>query len=141
MRAEHSLTRRSLPVPLPLRFWVSLLSLWLIFASPTSTASQVHPVGPVALVGAQLLDGYEVAPISDGVVVYEDGVITAVGSVSDVQIPINAAVIDVGGHTVLPGLIDNHVHVDLIGHGSYERYYEFLGGDERLDEVMPIAAK
>ncbi|MED5356204.1 MAG: hypothetical protein VX388_05545, partial [Pseudomonadota bacterium] len=84
MRAEHSLTRRSLPIALPLRFWVSLLSLWLIFASPTSTASQVHPVGPVALVGAQLLDGYEVAPISDGVVVYEDGVITAVGSVSDV---------------------------------------------------------
>ena len=29
----------------------------------------------------------------------------------------------------------------LIGHGSYERYYEFLGGDERLDEVMPIAAR
>lgn len=46
-----------------------------------------------------------------------------------------------GGHTILPGLIDNHVHVDLIGHGSYERYYEFLGGTERLHEVMPIAAK
>ena len=49
------------------------------FCLATSTASQVHPVGPVALVGAQVLDGYEVAPISDGVVVYEDGVITAVG--------------------------------------------------------------
>ena len=122
MTVEHSLTRRSLPVSLTLHFWVLVLCTCLIFVSPTSTASQVHPAGPVALVGAQLLDGYEVAPISDGVVVYEDGVITAVGSASDVQIPTNAVVIDVGGHTVLPGLIDNHVHVDLIGHGSYERY-------------------
>ena len=141
MRVEHSLTRRSLPVALTLHFWVSLLSTWLFLASFQTTASQVHPVGPIALVGAQVLDGYEATPISDGVVVFEDGVITAVGPASDVQIPANAVVIDVGGHTVLPGLIDNHVHVDLIGHGSYERYYEFLGGDERLDEVMPIAAK
>ena len=55
----------------------------------------MHPVGPVALVGAQVLDGYEVAPISDGVVVYEDGIIAAVGSASDVQIPANAVVINV----------------------------------------------
>ena len=88
-----------------------------------------------------MLDGYEVASISDGVVIYEDGSITAVGSASDVRIPANALVIDVGGHTVLPGLVDSHIHVDLIGHGSYECYYEFLGGDEGLDEVMPIAAE
>ncbi|MGB0142582.1 MAG: hypothetical protein ACPF8W_05800, partial [Luminiphilus sp.] len=92
MRVEHSLTRRSLPVSLTLHFWVLVLSIWLIFVSPTSTASQAHPVGPVALVGAQVLDGYEVAPISDGIVVYADGVITAVGSAGDVQIPANALV-------------------------------------------------
>ena len=113
MRVEDSLTRRSLPVALTLHFWASLLSIWLFLASFQTTASQVHPVGPIALVGAQVLDGYEAAPISDGVVVFEDGVITAVGSASDVQIPANAVVIDVGGHTVLPGLIDNHVHVDF----------------------------
>jgi len=117
-------------------FYVLLFSLSL-----QTTAAQVEPKGTIALVGAQVLDGYESTPISDGVVVYQAGVITAVGSVADVQIPANATVIDVGGHTLLPGLIDSHVHVDLIGHGSYERYYAFLGGDERLDEVMPIAAK
>ncbi|MEM9209745.1 MAG: amidohydrolase family protein, partial [Pseudomonadota bacterium] len=46
-----------------------------------------------------------------------------------------------GGKTVMPGLIDAHVHVDLIGHGDYDRYYTFLGGTERLPDVMPIAAK
>jgi imidazolonepropionase-like amidohydrolase len=141
MAVEKSVTRRPRPVELTRFFWVPLVLLQLLSASLQTAASQLLPNGPVALVGAQVIDGYEVAPISDGVVVYEDGVITAVGSVSEVQIPANARVIDVGGHTVLPGLIDNHVHVDLIGHGSYERYYEFLGGDERLDEVMPIAAK
>ena len=94
MRVEHSLTRRSPPVALTFHFWASLLSIWLIFVAPKSTASQVHPVRPIALVGAQVLDGYEVAPISDGIVVYEGGVITAVGSASDVQIPANAVVID-----------------------------------------------
>ena len=141
MAVEKSVTRRPRPVALARFFWVPLVLLQLLSASLQTAASQLLPNGPVALVGAQVIDGYEVAPISDGVVVYEDGVITAVGSANDVQIPANARVIDVGGHTVLPGLIDNHVHVDLIGHGSYERYYEFLGGDERLDEVMPIAAK
>ena len=141
MAVEKSVTRRPRPVALTRFFWVPLVLLQLLSASLQTAASQLLPNGPVALVGAQVIDGYEVAPISDGVVVYEDGVITAVGSANEVQIPANARVIDVGGHTVLPGLIDNHVHVDLIGHGSYERYYEFLGGDERLDEVMPIAAK
>ena len=125
MTAEKPFTRRSRPIALTLRFWTSLFSVWLFFASLQTTASEVHPVGPIALVGAQVLDGYEVAPISDGVVVYEDGIATAVGSASDIQIPANAVVIDVGGHTVLPGLIDNHIHIDLIGHGSYERYCEF----------------
>ena len=141
MAVEKSVTRRPRPVALTRFFWVPLVLLQLLSVPLQTAASQLLPNGPVALVGAQVIDGYEVAPISDGVVVYEDGVITAVGSASEVQIPANARVIDVGGHTVLPGLIDNHVHVDLIGHGSYERYYEFLGGDERLDEVMPIAAK
>ena len=141
MAVEKSVTRRPRSVALTRFFWVPLVLLQLLSASLQTAASQLLPNGPVALVGAQVIDGYEVAPISDGIVVYEDGVITAVGSASEVQIPANARVIDVGGHTVLPGLIDNHVHVDLIGHGSYERYYEFLGGDERLDEVMPIAAK
>jgi imidazolonepropionase-like amidohydrolase len=118
---------------------ISLLSTCLMTLS--AAALEVRPENPVAFVGGQVLDGYEVAPIADGVVIFDNGIITAVGSAGEVAIPPDAEVVDVGGHTILPGLIDNHVHVDLIGHGSYERYYEFLGGTERLHEVMPIAAK
>lgn len=118
---------------------LAILSHYL-FAS-AALAVEERPENPVAFVGGQVLDGYEVPPIPDGVVVFDNGVITAVGSVGEVEIPADAEIVDVGGHTILPGLIDNHAHVDLIGHGSYERYYEFLGGTERLHEVMPIAAK
>ena len=87
MTAEKPFTRRSRPIALTLRFWTSLFSVWLFFASLQTTASEVHPVGPIALVGAQVLDGYDVAPISDGVVVYEDGVITAVGQLMKFRYP------------------------------------------------------
>ena len=121
---------------------VAIASILLPLMCTSSVAAlEVRPENPVAFVGGQVLDGYEVAPITDGVVIFEKGIITAVGSSKEVSIPANAEIVDVGGHTILPGLIDNHVHVDLIGHGSYERYYEFLGGTERLHEVMPIAAK
>ena len=99
------------------------------------------PDGPVAFVNGMLLDGYEAEPIHQAVVVIDDNRIVAAGPRHRVDIPSNATIVDIGGKTILPGLIDAHVHVDLIGHGDYDRYYTFLGGMDRLDEVMPIAAK
>jgi imidazolonepropionase-like amidohydrolase len=101
----------------------------------------LRPDVPVAFVGGMLLDGYEAEPIHHSVVVFENGRITAVGSKHNTEIPDNAVIIDTGGKTVMPGLIDAHMHIDLIGHGEYEDYYDFLDGMERIDEVMPIAAK
>lgn len=102
----------------------------------------LRPDRPVAFVGGMLLDGYEAAePIHHSVVIFDDGRIVAVGERHNTPIPGNATVIDISGKTLLPGLIDAHVHVDLIGHGDYTRYYKFLQGTKRLHEVMPIAAK
>lgn len=95
----------------------------------------------IALVGAMLVDGYEAEPIHNAVVLVQNGRIVAADAAHKVEIPPSARMLDLSGKTITPGLIDAHVHVDLIGHGDYDRYYEFLGGMERLDEVMPIAAK
>jgi imidazolonepropionase-like amidohydrolase len=115
----------------------------VLFLSGISAPAQerLRPDGPVAVVGGMLLDGYEAPPVHHAVVVFDDGRIVAVGTRADTPIPEDAVVIDAGGKTVLPGLIDTHVHVDLIGHGDYVRFYEFLRGMERIDEVMPIGAK
>lgn len=115
--------------------------LVLVAAQSVFAQESLRPGVPVALVGGQLLDGYEAEPIHHSVVVFENGRITAVGTKSDTPVPANAVVIDAGGRTVMPGLIDAHMHIDLIGHGEYEDYYEVLDGMERIDEVMPIAAK
>ena len=45
-------------------------------------------------------------PVPDGVVVMENGVIIALGPAADVTIPEGSTVIDAGGGTVMPGLIE-----------------------------------
>jgi imidazolonepropionase-like amidohydrolase len=50
------------------------------------------------------------APIQDGVVVIRGNRIEAVGEASEVWIPSGATVLDAGGGTVMPGLINAHVH-------------------------------
>lgn len=122
-----------------LRF--SVTAAMLIAAVALPAQERLRPDRPVVFVGGMLLDGYEAPPVHHAVVVVDDGRIVAVGSKADTGIPEDAVVIDTGGRTILPGLIDAHAHVDLIGHGDYVRYYEFLRGMERIDEVMPIGAR
>jgi imidazolonepropionase-like amidohydrolase len=61
---------------------------------------------------------------SDQVIVVEDDRIVRVAESGDVEIPADAAIIDLSGQTVLPGLIDMHDHLtgDHRFHG-----YESLG--------------
>lgn len=86
-----------------------------------------------------LLDGYERPPQHHAAVVVRDGRIAWVGSVHDLEVPDDAEVIDTRGRTIMPGLIDAHAHVDLIGHGDYDRFYRFIGGTARLEEMAEIA--
>ncbi|MCA9887444.1 MAG: amidohydrolase family protein [Anaerolineae bacterium] len=55
-----------------------------------------------------LIDGTGAAPVANASILIEDGVIRQVGSV---QAPQGATVIDAQGGTILPGLIDTHVHM------------------------------
>ena len=97
--------------------------LFFAIASPLCAQESLRPEVPVAIVGGMLLDGYEAEPIHHSVVVFENGRITQVGQKHNTTIPENAVIIDAGGKTVMPGLIDAHMNIDLTGHGSYEDYY------------------
>ncbi|USZ73695.1 amidohydrolase family protein [Natronosalvus halobius] len=59
-----------------------------------------------------LIDGISEEPLSDGRIVIEDGRITAVGTRSEVSVPGDAERIDHSNETVLPGLIDAHLHIN-----------------------------
>src|SRR5258705_2614741 len=66
----------------------------------------------IAIVGATLIDGRGVAPVSDAVVVVRGERIVAVGKRASVSIPAGAEVVDASGLTLVPGLIDSHFHID-----------------------------
>lgn len=64
-----------------------------------------------AIRGATLIDGTGKDPVRNVTVLVEEGRIAAVGSDSQIHVPAEAVVMDAGGLTLLPGLIDCHVHV------------------------------
>ena len=64
----------------------------------------------IALVNGFLIDGSGSPPVDRAVVVVENGRISAVGPAGEVEVPSDAEVIDVGGMTIMPGLIDAHMH-------------------------------
>ena len=94
----------------------------------------------LVLAGGRLIDGYGGPPIENSVVVIEGNAIRAVGTEASLAIPAGARVIDTNGYTVLPGLMDMHVHLMILGHGNYD-HWERVYPDKFRDVIMPIAAK
>jgi imidazolonepropionase-like amidohydrolase len=71
----------------------------------------MEPVRTYALTGATVIDGHGGAPLNDTTVLVDNGVIKAVGNRESIIVKDNITEIDVGGHFILPGLIDAHVHI------------------------------
>jgi imidazolonepropionase-like amidohydrolase len=108
--------------------------LALLFLATTAHAQTL------VLSGGRLIDGYGGPPIENAVVVIEGNTIRAVGPESAVKIPAGAKVIDTNGYTMMPGLMDMHVHLMILGHGDYNHWFQTYATQYR-DVVMPISAK
>src|SRR5262245_31197625 len=65
----------------------------------------------LVLEGGLLIDGTGRPPITDAVVIVEGARIKSIGTRGQISYPPQAQVINVAGRTVLPGLIDGHVHL------------------------------
>ncbi len=61
--------------------------------------------------GGYLIDGTGKEPIEDAVLVIRGKEIVNIGKESTIEIPSSAHVIDASGMTIMPGLIDCHVHL------------------------------
>ena len=64
----------------------------------------------LAITGARLIDGTGSAPLDNAVIVMTGDRFSAVGPKGRVEIPKGAETLDVRGKTVIPGLIDAHIH-------------------------------
>ena len=120
------------------------MNVWktiLLAATALALATALSAQQRVALVGGMLIDGYERPPIHHAAILIEGNRIVAVGAADEVEIPRGTRVIDTSGRTMLPGLIDAHAHLDLVGHGDYDRWYEFVAETNRIEEVMEITSK
>ena len=117
-----------------------LASATMLSAQPAAPAPSEPVRITLALVGGQIIDGYEGPPVSDGVILVAGDRIAAVGKRSEIAVPPGVPVIDTRGMSVMPGLADMHVHLMILGHSDYEYWDKKYAGRFR-DEIMPIAAK
>ena len=74
------------------------------------------------LTGVTVIDGTGAAPVPDAAVVIDGELITAAGPRAAVTWPADAEVIDAGGRTLIPGLIDAHDHLASHGYGLATRF-------------------
>ncbi len=109
-------------------------------AHPSGQGTQTPPARrpTLAIVGGFLIDGYGGPPKPNAVVLVENDRIVAVGDEGRVAVPPNVRVIDANGLTIMPGLIDTHVHLDILGYGEYVPWHDMVRAN--YPEVMELSA-
>ena len=90
---------------------LALLSLWLALAFTITAEGQAQPSHAIVLHAARLLDIKTGRLVKPGEVLVQGERIVEVGA--SVKHPAGAEVIDLGDRTLMPGLIDAHIHLFL----------------------------
>jgi imidazolonepropionase-like amidohydrolase len=77
------------------------------------------PSGAVIYEGGRLIVGDGSAPIEGGAFVVQNGRISAIGRQGSIATPAGAAHVDLVGKTVMPAMINVHVHIGYEGYTSW----------------------
>ncbi|HUQ49594.1 MAG TPA: amidohydrolase family protein [Terriglobales bacterium] len=101
--------------------------------STTPAASAAAPSPTIVLRGGKLLT-ISHGVIENGVLVMENGKITAVGAAASVAVPKNAKVIDATGMTIYPGLIDSRTQLGLTEISAVDMSNDLV---EASEQIMP----
>ena len=109
-----------------------LLSALLVQGQPTASLSPAVreyvsvDSAVIALTHVRVIDGTGAAPLEDQTVVLGEGKIRSVGRAAGAQIPAGAKVLDLTGHTVIPGLFGMHNHLFYPAGGQFNhQFYSF----------------
>jgi len=94
---------------------IAVASAGSIAGSPQSRG----PSGAVLYEGGRLIVGDGSAPIEGGAFVVQNGRINAIGRQGDVKAPAGAARVDLAGKTVMPAMINVHVHIGYEGYTTW----------------------
>ena len=75
-----------------------------------------------AIKGASLIDGTGGPVLANPVILIDGARIKSVGAASTVKIPPDAEIIDASGYTLMPGLMDIHVHFCMFNSRTFQNY-------------------
>jgi imidazolonepropionase-like amidohydrolase len=120
------------------RLFATLLLSFASLVAPPARARQAAPEGGaakgppkrVAVRAARLIDVRQGKVVQNPVVLVEGDRITAVGP--NLTVPAGVEVVDLGGATLLPGLIDCHTHIT----GQPANYYEDIFRRSPIDYAV-----
>ena len=115
-----------------------------ILGHANASVPQAQTPRRMALVGGMLLDGNEAPPINHAAVLIEGNSIVKVGRASEITIPPDYLVIDTSGLTMMPGMMETHAHLAIMGHGDYGRWFAWLAQHKAQfppEAVFEISAK
>ena len=101
---------------------LNLLACCAVIATVSSIAlrsQSPNPANAVLFEGARLIVGDGSAPIEGGAFVVRNGHITAVGRKGTVSAPAGAVRVDLTGKTVIPAMVNVHVHIRYEGYSSW----------------------
>jgi imidazolonepropionase-like amidohydrolase len=115
-----------------------MLAMSLVTISAVAVPAQ-EPV--LVLDGGTLIDGTGRPPIEDAVVVVHGSRISAVGRRGQVQVPAGATVIQTRGRTILPGLVDMHLHLQSWKIPLYLAWGVTTAGDLHANTPWVIAER
>ena len=99
-----------------------VLVVWIIAASVGAIAAYAQPPRPSGAVlyeGARLIVGDASPAVENGSFVVQNGRITALGRRGAVAAPRGAARVDLTGKTVMPAMVNVHVHIGYEGYTSW----------------------
>ena len=103
-----------------LRFWTAFsFSVLVAVVTLASPAPQSTGRGAVLYDGARLIPGDGSPPIERGAFVVQNGRITAVGRQGSVTAPKASQRVDLTGKTVMPAMVNVHVHIGYEGYTSW----------------------
>jgi imidazolonepropionase-like amidohydrolase len=115
---------------------------WTVVGTPT--AQEPPPTrgdAPItlAIVGGRLIDGYGGTPLENSVILISGDRIAKIGTTESLPVPAGVKTVSSDGMTVLPGLIDLHVHFMVVGHNDYGFWFPYARN--RSGEIMDLSAR
>lgn len=103
------------------RSQLAFIGVVVVVASVVTFSQTLTRSAAVVYDGARLIIGDTSPPIETGTFIVQDGRITALGPQGSVDVPAGATRVDLTGKTVMPAMVNAHVHF------GYERFTRAVG--------------